>query len=103
MIFTGRRAGLLKLQPCYFDHDSGLWQGQGPVVTSGGTGFHVLDGFCRSRATRAPVRVDEIRNVVVRESTDPAVIIAEQEAATIIATGRQSPSPSCSFSEPATL
>jgi ketosteroid isomerase-like protein len=37
----------------------------------------------------AGVRVDEIRNVVVHETTDPEVIVAEQEAAaTVIATGR---------------
>jgi ketosteroid isomerase-like protein len=37
----------------------------------------------------ARVRVDEIRNVVVHETTDPEVIVAEQEAAaTAIETGR---------------
>jgi ketosteroid isomerase-like protein len=38
----------------------------------------------------APVRVDEIRDIVVHQSTDPEVIIAEQRAAaTILSTGRQ--------------
>jgi uncharacterized protein len=37
----------------------------------------------------AGVRMDEIRDVVVHETTDPEVIVAEQEAvATVLATGR---------------
>ncbi len=38
----------------------------------------------------APVRVDEIRNVVAHETTDPEVIIAEQDlVATLTTTGRR--------------
>jgi predicted enzyme related to lactoylglutathione lyase/ketosteroid isomerase-like protein len=64
-----------------------------PLLTTGRPERYVgreaiREGLCA--AWSAPVRVTEIRNVVVHESTDPEVIIAEQEAATaIVGTGER--------------
>jgi ketosteroid isomerase-like protein len=45
-------------------------------------------GF-RAAWERVPVRIDEFRNVVVHETTDPEVIVSEQEAvATVLTNGR---------------
>lgn len=44
----------------------------------------------RERAALPPMRLDEVRNVVVHETTDPEVIVVEYEiAGTLTATGRQ--------------